>query len=491
MLSNLKKESSSFGSDKDYVSIPFTPALKEFHHRLTEYEWKKKIPECVFIRDYENLPISSSFDIDLMANESAWPALVNVLKSTAEVCDLIFLYRTSHVGLYVLVFDVNQETGMRCWSYYEVHKRLHLSERCILTANDIELSKDEGLPVPTKSWRFFLSLHQGLRKGKIDKYKVFLTSMLDEDAEVQNLCCERLGLSTEDIQSIISAPENLDRWREKTGVRYAVGKTPPSISKISKLKKKLSNKFYIWNTKGPMLFTLHGPDGVGKTTVIQEISDIINEYPFAHEVFHHITSWKKKGNLVDNAESLNKLNIPSNIEAVTFWRKMIRLVYRNLSPAIQEIWIHSSNYIKYSSNLNRHILNYFYNHKVIVCDRYIYDLWAKHQVTTGYLKILHPLHYFFCRIIRLPTRAFIITDEPSEIYKRKQELSLNQITQYQKVIENIINRIGVPKKKISVSGRLPKEIAQEIVEIILEDIEPDVFNFIREEVAKVKLEVKN
>lgn len=479
-MNNLNQETSFSGDTQDYIARKFTSNLQAFHHFLSEFDWKQNIPECVFIRDFENLPVSASFDIDLMANEDTWPAIIELFKSAALASGLVCLYRMSHGGLFILVFDVCQNKGERSWSYYEIRKQLPLTDHINLTSNDIDISDVRGLPIPTKSWQFLLFLHQGLRKGKIEKYKASLISMRDENIEVQSLCCNLLGLSTDDIQSIILKPNSLDIWRDKIGVRYAVGKTPPSISIFSKLKKKLSKKIYIWNTKGPMFFTIHGPDGVGKTTVLDEISKIINEYPFSHEVFHHITSWKRNLNNQHEGKVSNVLTY----DGVPLWRKVLRIVYRNLHPALQALWIHSSNYIKYSSNLNRHILEQFYNHKVIVCDRYIYDLWAKYQVTPGYIKKLHPLHYFYNKIFRFPVRAFVLNDEPEKIYKRKQELSIDQIASYQNVMDNIIKDLKVPATKIVVSEKKPKEIAKEIVTVILNDMNPDIFYLVREEVAR-------
>jgi len=468
--------------NQDYVLLPFTSGLQAFHRYLSEFAWRKKIPECVFIRDFENLPTKASYDIDLMASEKMWPALTDVFKSTAKKCELICLYRTSHAGLYILIFDVNQEEGRRSWSYYEIRKELPFVKNKTLTSNDIEISNEKGLPIPSKSWQFILFLHQGLRKNKIIKYKMYLNEMLTADPDIHDLCCERLGLSTDDIRSIINSGDDLGKWRDKTNIHYAVGKTTPVISRISELKKKIARKYYIWHIKGPMLFTIHGPDGVGKTTVTQEISKILSEYPFAHDVFHHISGWKKKPVLTENIDSHNKSD--SRDLAVPLWRKILRVIYRNSPEFIQAIWLYSSNYIKYSSNLNRHILKRFYGHKIVVCDRYIYDLWAKEQVAPAYSKILFPLHYLFNRALRFPIRTFLINDDPTEIYKRKQELSVDQISQYQDSMDNIVQSLNVPTLKILVSGRKPRDIAREMVTVILKDIDPEVFNLMREEAVK-------
>lgn len=464
--------------------MEFTERLQDFHRALSGVDWKRDLPECVFIRDFKNLPQSAPFDIDLMAPEKSFDDLASTFSSLAEKSQLLCLSRTSHTGLYILLFDVNGEEGRRGWSYYEVRKELPLTGGDKIIAADIEIISESGIPVPSKQWQFLLFLHQGLRKGKVEKFLESLQSMLDADSGVVALCEVYLGLSRNDICSILANPEKTVEWRVKTGIRYAVGKKKPVRSRLSELKQKLARKFYFWHTKGPVFFTLHGPDGVGKTTITEEIASILGGFPFSHEVFHHITGWKRN-RYPPNTQTKEAKGVHASTEdRVPLWRKILRVVYRNLPPVLQGVWIYSSNYIKYSSNLNRHILDRFDDSKVMICDRYIYDLWAKEQVAPGYLRILHPLHYLHCRTLRFPKLAFVINDAPEEIYKRKQELTIEQIAIYQDVMDKTLKGLGVPMMKVSVSGRKPPEIAREITFELIKAAGPVIFNLIREEQAK-------
>lgn len=464
--------------------MEFTERLQDFHRALNGVDWKRDLPECVFIRDFENLPQRAPFDIDLMAPEESLEDLASTFSSLAEKSQLLCLSRTSHTGLFILLFDVHVVEGRRGWSYYEVRRELPLNSGKKLTSADIEIMSDSGIPVPSKRWQFLLFLHQGLRKGKVEKFQGSLRSMLDADGGVAALCERHLGLSGDDIRTILASPDQTEKWRAKTGIRYAVGKKKPVRSRLSEIKQKLAHKFYIWHTKGPVFFTLHGPDGVGKTTITEEISSILGGFPFSHEVFHHISSWKRN-RYPPNTQTKEAKGVPVSTEdRVPLWRKILRVVYHNLPLILQRVWVHSSNYIKYSSNLNRHILDRFDDSKVMICDRYIYDLWAKEQVAPGYLRSLHPLHYLYCRAIRLPKLAFVINDAPEEIYKRKQELTIEQISTYQDVMDRTLKGLGVPMVKVSVSGRKPPEIAREITFELIKASDPAIFNLIREEQAK-------
>jgi len=116
----------------------------------------------------------------------------------------------------------------------------------------------------------------------------------------------------------------------------------------------------------------------------------------------------------------------------------------------------------------------------MVCDRYIYDLWAKEQVDQDYSSLLYPLHFVFNRLQRFPNIAFMITDDPNEIYKRKQELTPAQIENYQKIMSDILKSMGVQTIEIAVAGRKPEEIAREIVIALLSNIDIKIFGIIKD-----------
>ena len=188
---------------QEYISIPFTPALQKFHIKCKEINWVEKIPGCVFIRDFENLPTSATFDVDLLADENSWSNLLSIFKSTAEDCGLVLIYRTSKAGLFIFIFDISQDNARRNWAYYEVHKRLPFTFDSYITARDIKIDYATGLPLPSLEWQFLLLIHQGLRKGKLSKYCEKLSNMLENNPDVQTLCKQRLGITNNDIKSIL------------------------------------------------------------------------------------------------------------------------------------------------------------------------------------------------------------------------------------------------------------------------------------------------
>jgi len=471
-------------TDRDISTIPYTSRIKNFHTDLSTVNWQL-IPSCLFIRDYENLPTHAPNDIDLMASEDEFDKIIELFSIHAKNNELICLPKKSPGGLFILIFDLFYSENHRCWSYFEIRKNIILKQGDTITANDVTIIHENGLPIPDNQWRFLLLLHQGLRKAKLAKYNKTLNQMLKANKEVVALVKNRFDLTDNDIESILNNPSQSELWRQKIGITKGGAKKRPYQSSLSKIKQKLSYKFYPLHTKGPVLFTLHGPDGVGKTTITNEISDILSRYPFEHEVFHHITGWKKKKKNTKTSKDESSGTPVNSGKKISFFHQMLRIIYRYLPPLLRNVWLYSSNYTKYSSNLNRHILDNFYESKVMICDRYIYDLWAKEQISSNYSRFLHPLHYVYNRLLRLPKIAFVITDDPKEIYKRKQELTPLQIEKYQKIMGKIVKEVGVPTIEIAVSGRKPDEIAREIVMELLHVTNSIIFNVITDNKYKL------
>lgn len=168
---SMESEPTSTIASQPLSALPFTTRLQEFHRALSNIDWERDMPGCLFIRDYENLPTSASFDIDMMADEGVWKTLEAVFSSIAEQNELICMSRTSPSGLFILLFDVHKEADRRGWAYYEVRKELPFIKGEGISAREIEISCESGLPLPSKQWQFLLFLHQGLRKGKVAKYR--------------------------------------------------------------------------------------------------------------------------------------------------------------------------------------------------------------------------------------------------------------------------------------------------------------------------------
>lgn len=212
------------------------------------------------------------------------------------------------------------------------------------------------------------------------------------------------------------------------------------------------------------MYTIHGPDGVGKTTACDLASQTFGLAPLGYKQFHHVTGWKRKGEVNAASGRSSKEQIPN------FGRSFLKLIYRNLPQIFRDVWVLSTSYVKYSRGINNLISEHYENRDIVLCDRYIYDLTVKNSLE-DYRNIIHRIvHGVHSRLQRRPKLAIVLRDKPENIIKRKRELSLEHIGRYQTDIVATLEKMKVPYKIISVEGRKPDEVAEEIVRAIMDDV---------------------
>ena len=119
--------------------------------------------------------------------------------------------------------------------------------------------------------------------------------------------------------------------------------------------------------------------------------------------------------------------------------------------------------------MNSFVMNNSFSSKIIILDRYIYDLWAKDKVKRELSSFTISFVYnIFCRIIKFPNKAYFIYDKPDSIYKRKKELTKVQINFFQICLTKIFKRIKVSFEKVLVKKHKPNDLAKKILEDIIQ-----------------------
>jgi thymidylate kinase len=136
--------------------------------------------------------------------------------------------------------------------------------------------------------------------------------------------------------------------------------------------------------------------------------------------------------------------------------------------------------------MNSFVMKNTFSSKIVILDRYIYDLWAKDKVKSelSYFTISF-VYNIFCRIVKFPTKAYFIYDKPENIYKRKKELTENQISFFQIYLTTVFKKIRVSFKKVFVKNNKPNEIAKRILEDIIKK-NPDLIISIVKQNTKFK-----
>ena len=428
----------------------FTNNIVKFNESLRLINWKKKFPESVFIRDHENLPFKSPYDIDLIIGEKEIKSFYNCLKKLAKNNSLILISKKFVNSFIVILFDLNFYKNKRNWIFFEIRTKYIIRKNLQIVSKDIQIYyRKNQLPIPEKKWLCFFYFHQYLRKRK-KKHLDFLKKISLSNKHT-SVIRKLLKYDSQQISDIFKKKKT-KKENKKIELFNQVKK---KRSFINTVKIEIIKKLYFFRVKSNSLFTINGADGAGKSSILNQISKIMEYYPFDVELIHHNKGGVKKTRPV---KQYNK----------SFFRKILSFIYLRLPNFFREIWLYFTHYLRYTLNMNSFVMKNTFSSKIIILDRYIYDLWAKDKVKSELSPFIISFVYnIFCRIIKFPAKAYFIYDKPENIYKRKKELTKIQINFFQKHLTKIFNGIRVSFEKVLVKQDKPNDIAKKILEDII------------------------
>ena len=446
---------------------PFTPALQAFFNEMQSWPWRTELGMALFIRDFHELPVSSPHDIDLMMDNDLQGAFIARVRGQAAALGLHCVARRGPDVCFVLLCDLDLASEGRAWAYLEVREKIHVTPSLTLSAKDIDVVVDDatGLPVPSTPWQAFMIIIQGVRTGRIEKSTFNL---------------QATGINANDARELFKSKLDLDVYFEGAlkecqnalGIIEAVVPRVPgkadsrtAISIPARISELLRRNLFFFSGSSALFFTIHGPDGVGKTTTCAEITKIFGRLPIPFSSFHHITGWKRRKEPEKQASTPVQNAITGSQEQGGL-RRFVRTVYRLLPKPVQKAYVLAAGYVLYLRSLNKLVGEPDQSARVTLVDRYIYDIATKSLIRgEGYRWI----HRLFVRLAQRPVRAFILNDLPEAIRARKQELTMGEITAYRSVIIALAKAHGVRVDEVEVTGRTPNAVAQVIATKVLDD----------------------
>ncbi len=456
---------------------PFSEAMHRFHENLAALDWASRASSFVFVRDYEGLPAHAPFDIDAMAEASDIPAVQRGFEETAEALGLVCLVRPGSKGINILVLELAHAPTYRTWSYFEIATDKALSRDFILRPRDMEITRTSGLPTPADSWRFVINLLQALRRDDLDRYRSVLQSCQESAPGCLALAAEKLGATTEDVAEIVRSGSSLARWQESLGIRVKTPAPAPRPSWRNRLRRAALRRFYVLPAPEMYLISIHGADGVGKSTACSRVEDMFAGYPIGLDACHHVTSWKRQA-----APKVPESASPA-ASAGAQRRSPVRAIlssgYRAAPEFVRDWWRAMTGYHHYGRSLNRKIFAGYLDHRVMILDRYVYDMYLKLGIRGGVGRLGRLTGYLSCMALRRPLQAILIVDQPEAVIARKQELTLEEIDTYQTSMARLLERLGVRHTIIRVDGRDAEAVANELARTIIDAIGPDLLQLMR------------
>lgn len=198
------------------------------------------------------------------------------------------------------------------------------------------------------------------------------------------------------------------------------------------------------------LFAILGPEGVGKSTLCNNISKFLLNAPFKYDTFHHTGEWKAKVRKQD--AKVNKTKARFLISVIPpFLKKLINMIRGEF---------------KYFDNLSKILYSKYLQKKIIICDRYCYDRYVR-WINLRKPALQKLTLYFLCHLMKKPTKCFLLVDTPIRIFKRKKVMPLWEIPKHIKLLEEICKKFNVKFIKINVKNfneiKLRNYVIQKII----------------------------
>jgi len=390
-------------------------------------------------------------------------AFLAYVKTRAKAFDLCCVTWKANDSCFALLFDLNKNHEGRAWAFLEVRAAILLANNRCIRSSDIDIVRTGGsqFPIPSREWVAFLSILQAARKNYTGKMNSQLGAQNIAAREAAALFQRYTGVAAELGLSLEESTAALAIIRERLVLKGRGRQGATRFRLRSKFGQYL-RRFYFIHIGQLRFYSIHGPDGVGKSTTCAEINHIFARLPLRFQTFHHVTGWKRLDNGPNGVGRGKESETPA--ANVSMLHKILRAVYRILPGCIQKTYVLATSYDLYLRQLNR--LCSKNSDQILLIDRYIYDLVTKNRLRgIGW----NVVHWVFSGLARKPAIAFVLIDRPDRIRKRKQELSIVEIEGYMRELESWVKGHGTPTHVIDVEGKTPKEVAQQVTEKILMD----------------------
>ena len=220
----------------------------------------------------------------------------------------------------------------------------------------------------------------------------------------------------------------------------------------------------------PLLFVISGPDGVGKTRLVETMKEILGGYPLGIRYFHPTTLVKDAEWMRWNAGRRGS-TAPASEGRVSLaraaWRRFAPLVLRRaVGVLIGEL--------NYARRVSQMIREEALANRIVIGDRYVYDRYVKipllrpERVRTWVAKLN-------CRQMMRPRLTFILSDGSEGIRERKAELSTKNIADYENKLIHTCARFGAPMRVLPIGSRTSEALVSEVIFLLLEAAGEELF----------------
>lgn len=433
-------------------------------------------------RDLQEL---GGFDLDLLVGVSELHAVREVAQNIAQ--GLIICHHSKQNGLKLLIIDTCATPQGRRWLLLDIQSRLRFSPELEFSIGDIAIHPLEltecVIKVPTMAWQSLLDLLHALRKGRwsaqtsqslrstLEFHRQAFTGLANATlphSDTVRLCEQLL------TDGPLQITDRLDELASELGIaRYDEHGSSP-LRWRTRLARFAFEYLLFRPRHTPCWFTILGPDGVGKSTTVAALTELMKELPIEFKQFHHMQ--ETKGVALRKAREKAALDEATKVGWLNRWcRTVLRFGWRQLLPASARVTIVAlQGEVLYAWRVNKLLSAGHFQGQLVVMDRYCYDRYVK-ALIIPLVGIQRHLLRISTRMMRRPRLAFLLTDDPAAVHARKQELDPAEIAAYFDRMRGECTRLGVNLREVPIMRRQTPEVAREILSTILKSAGEDLF----------------
>jgi hypothetical protein len=422
------------------------------------------------LRNYEGLPeVNPSKDVDIIVDPLNFIIAKNILKEEYTKHDITYCYEVnfayihcfhgmnidSKLGIHIDIIGSYVSKGSELFSFDEMYKYTE-------NYNNFRVLNKffEGVMV------FIYKQFNYNRPILKDEYKEIIYNTHKSYPEFKNLISNLAGseltskifteIEQQNFDKMLTFSNELSRSLRK----YAFKKNPLKTFKFTLIffLEKVGRIVFRYN-KFSKVFSVMAPDGAGKTTFIEMLIDEINFYFVNDKNDQRFNVYHFRPNLLPNLGALGEktgikqqdkdFTNPHRAKPASKLSSLIRISY---------YWV------DYVIGYNYFVRKDVQYDRFSVFDRYSYDLIVDPGRTRLNLSLY--VRKAFVAFMPHPEVVFYLEADAEVIYKRKQELSLDEIKRQATLYKNVAK---CNKRFVILDANRPsKESVDEALKVILE-----------------------
>ena len=452
------------GNKKEYKN--YHPILQQCLNKIFSH-FRERGARYVVLRDAELLPSQSGFDVDLICQPSDFSNLLKIIREIEVVLPVVVL--SSNEKKRIVIFYCSADETYRNSAILDFQFEIKIGNNAASSAEICEKAEllDNGVMQPSKAWQHFLRVVQSVKKNE---------TLSPSQEKLHSILKTKQGASLfkrfiKDISALSaepSSPKWLSDFALQTDIKpYAIPKAIRESS-FESIKQRILGKLFFIHRKRIAFIVISGPDGVGKTTLLNNINAIFRGFPILIDSFHHTT-------LVKSSTDMSKTPHHLKIENLSFLRTMRR---KFTPPIVKSIYSAIVSELSYATKINTRVNDNFQQGKLTFSDRYIYDRTIKMGMAKGKSKLSKHLTKLSTSLMRRPEITIIPIDKPSNILRRKKELTLIQIEQYYQQLNLFFPEKQNNCLRIIIKDSSPEQLAISVSNQILSLLGEQVFKYI-------------